>query len=248
MSVTKSTTVGTLVQDFPQATRVLEKVGIDYCCGGERTLAEACTAAKLPVEMVVNFLEFAREEAGGKLEDRDWRSEKLASLIAHIVDVHHKYARDATRRVSPLFDKVVSVHGDHHPELAEIREIYRGMAEELAGHMEREETILFPCIREIEETSALGRASCSAEEVANPIRAMTHDHQWVGDALRSMRRASAGYLTPSDGCSSYRALYQALADLERDLHRHIHLENNILFPRAIELDKARRSVPIAGRK
>lgn len=238
MGVTETTTVGELVQGFPRATRILEKVGIDYCCGGEKTLAEACAAAKLPVEMVVNFLEFAREETAGTLplQERDWRSEKLASLVAHIVNVHHKYTRDAIARVSPLFDKVVSVHGDRHPELREIKTIYRGMAEELAGHMEREETVLFPCIRELEEAAPAGRRlSCSEDS----IRDMTHDHRLVGDALRSMREASAGYLTPADGCSSYRALYQALADLEKDLHQHIHLENNILFPRAIELDKAR---------
>lgn len=239
MSISETTTVGELVNRFPQATRVLEKVGIDYCCGGKRTLAEACAAAKLPVAVVVNFLEFAREEAGAKQEDPNWSSERLGDLIDHLVGTHHKYTREATARVSPLLTTIVNVHGGHHPELSEIREVFTEMAERMACHMDREESVLFPFIRNIENGKKEGGAGVVENDVTSPINEMTHDHEWVGTALKSMRKASSNYLVPPDGCASYRALYQAMDELERDLHQHIHLENNILFPRAIEQYQAR---------
>jgi regulator of cell morphogenesis and NO signaling len=237
MSMTATTTVRELALGIPNATRTFEKLGIDYCCGGSKTLEEACTSANLPAEDVLKSLASA-EPAPLNQEDRNWQVQPLADLVDHIIIEHHKYTREEIARLGPLFDKVCSVHGKNHSELLQMRDIFQGLAQELSSHMMKEEMILFPYIVRMEEATVQKSQVLPPPfgTVQNPVAMMVHEHDFAGQALRTLRKASAGYAAPEDACASFRRLYKALEDLEADLHQHIHLENNILFPRAIEME------------
>ena len=239
MSAIATKTVGELAAENPAATRVFEKLGIDYCCGGSNTLEQACRAARLPLEQVTDSMEMAWETGRATASDRDWRIEPLADLIAHIRNTHHQYTRAELARLGPLFDKVCSVHGENHPELARMRATFGGLAQELATHLMKEEMVLFPYIVRMEEAVLEKSTPLPAPfgSVRNPVAMMLDEHDGAGQALREMRAAGNGYVAPPDACASYRTLYQALAEFETDLHQHIHLENNILFPRAIEMER-----------
>ena len=240
MSITAEKTVREVALENPAATRIFEKLGIDYCCGGNRSLEEACRTANLPMDEVLDSLEMAEQSARALQNDRDWTTEMLADLIAHIISTHHKYVREEMARLGPLFDKVCSVHGKNHPELLQIRVSFQGLEQELTMHMMKEERILFPYIVRMEESVIQKEPLLPPPfgSVQNPVAMMMHEHDSAGEALRSMRKASAGYTPPGDACISFQTLYKALADFEADLHQHIHLENNILFPRAIAMEKA----------
>jgi len=239
MSVIATKTVGELASENPAATRVFEKLGIDYCCGGGDTLEQACRAARLPLEQVTDSIETAAEAERATAQDPDWKTERLAGLIAHIRNTHHQYTRAALARLAPLFDKVCAVHGKNHPELPRMRATFGGLAQELAAHLMKEETVLFPDIARMEEAVLEKSTAPPAPfgSVRNPVAMMLHEHDSAGQALREMRAAGNGYIAPPDACASFRALYQALSELETDLHQHIHLENNILFPRAVEMER-----------
>ena len=239
MSISTAKTVRDLAVEFPGATRIFEKLGIDYCCGGNKSLEEACAASTLSVDAVLDSLELAAQTARATQKDRNWQAESLAELIAHINSTHHKYTREEIARLGPLFAKVCSVHCKNHPELQTVRAAFSGLAQELSTHMMKEEMILFPYIVRMEESVIQKEPVLPPPfgTVENPVAMMMHEHDSAGDALREMRQASAGYTPPGDACISFLTLYKALADFETDLHQHIHLENNILFPRAIEMEK-----------
>ena len=238
MSAIAEKTVRELALESSSATRVFEKLGIDYCCGGGASLEEACGAKNLRLEEVQNALDAAANEcASGK--DRDWRREPLSELIAHINATHHQYVRTEIARMGPLLEKVCGVHGKNHPELLHVQAVFRGLAQELTTHMMKEEMVLFPYIVRMEEAVIQGEPVLPPPfgTVANPVRMMEHEHDNAGEALRAMRSASNGYAAPEGACASYQALYRALAEFEADLHQHIHLENNILFPRALARER-----------
>jgi len=182
----------------------------------------------------------AEQSARAVQKDRNWTTEMLADLIAHIISTHHKYVREEMARLGPLFDKVCSVHGKNHAELLQIRVSCQGLEQELTMHMMKEERILFPYIVRMEESVMQKEPVLPPPfgSVQNPVTMMMHEHDSAGEALRSMRKDSAGYTPPDDACISFQTLYKALADFEADLHQHIHLENNILFPRAIAMERA----------
>ena len=240
MSITAEKTVREVALENPAATRVFEKLGIDYCCGGNKSLEEACRTANLPMDEVLDSLEIAEQSARAVQQDRNWTTEMLADLVAHIISTHHKYTREEMARLGPLFDKVCSVHGKNHPELLQVRVSFQGLEQELTMHMMKEERVLFPYIVRMEESVIQKEPVLPPPfgSVQNPVTMMMHEHDSAGEALRSMRKASAGYTPPGDACISFQTLYKALADFEADLHQHIHLENNILFPRAIATEKA----------
>ena len=239
MNVTTKKTIRELALEKPGATRVFERLGIDYCCGGTQTLEQACRTASIPVEEVLDALEAAPPSGRAFPKDSDWQTAPLADLISHIENTHHKYTREEIARLSPLFEKVCSVHGEHHPELFELRATFQSLAQELTTHMMKEEMVLFPYMERMEE-SVIQREPILPPPfgtVQNPVTMMMHEHDSAGHALRTMHQQSANYTPPADACTSYQALYKALSDLESDLHQHIHLENNILFPRAIEMER-----------
>ena len=241
MNLTTAKTVREIALEIPQATRVFERFGIDYCCGGNKSLEEACGAAHLQIDQVLDSLEEAEHTSRAKQLDRNWQAEPLSELIHHINNRHHRYTREEIGRLGPLCDKVCSVHGKNHPELLHIRASFRGLAQELTMHMMKEEMVLFPYIERMEEAVLQHEPVLPPPfgSVQNPVTMMVHEHDSAGEALHSMRQASGDYAPPEDACISYQTLYKALSDFERDLHQHIHLENNILFPRAIEMEQAR---------
>lgn len=241
MSIEATQTVGELAASVPGATREFEKLGIDYCCGGNRTLTEACVDAKIPLDQALSRLQsgFAASGAG---QDRDWKGQSLADLIAHIRGTHHAFVRDESPRIERLASKVVAVHGKNHPELLQVQEIFGALASELSLHLTKEEQILFPYITQMEEAVASKKPAPPAMfgSVMNPVRMMMQEHDGAGEALKNLRAITNNYEAPSDACISYITLYDALKGFEADLHQHIHLENNILFPRTVALESTRQ--------
>ena len=240
MSVTAEKTVRELALENSSATRVFERLGVDYCCGGNKPLDEACRAANLSLEEVQRELDTAKQESQ-KSTDRDWQREPLSELIAHINATHHRFVRTEIARINPLLEKVCGVHGKNHSELLHIQALFRGLAQELTSHMMKEEMVLFPYITRMEEAVIQGEPLLPPPfgTVANPVTMMEHEHDAAGNALRAMRKASNDYAAPEGACASYQALYRAFVEFEADLHQHIHLENNILFPRAIRMERGK---------
>jgi regulator of cell morphogenesis and NO signaling len=240
MIVTTERTVRELALENPASTRVFEKLGIDYCCGGKKSLGEACRAANLNIDQVLASLEQANQPAVTPQAEEHWHAAPVAVLIAHIQNTHHEYTREEIARLGPLFEKVCSVHGRNHPELLQVYEAFKGLAQELGTHMLKEEMILFPYIARMEAAVAGKKSLAPAPfgSVQNPVAMMEHEHDSAGNALRVMKEASHRYSAPGDSCVSYQTLYGALAAFEADLHQHIHLENNILFPRAVAMERA----------
>jgi len=240
MTLDSNKTVRELAVEVPSATRVFEKLGIDYCCGGGKKLNEACDQAKLAVDQVLRDLEQAEKARQERQESAtDWNSEPLADVIAHIVKKHHAYVQAEIPRLSHLANKVSSKHGPAHPETVKVNELFEALANELTMHLMKEEQILFPYVIRLEESkleSAPVIPSCFGT-VQNPIQMMVMEHDNAGEVLRELRAATTDYKLPEDACTSYRTLYTGLLEFEADLHQHIHLENNILFPRAIAMEK-----------
>ena len=238
MSFTSETKVKDIALSNPAATQILEDAGLDYCCGGGKSLHEACLHADVPAEEILNRLrENSRDITPG---DANWTSAPLSDLTRHIRERHHRYVREAIARVQPLLDKVGAKHGENHPEITDIQRLFTEVGREMIMHMQKEEQILFPYIDALEKATS---AHSSVEPpffqtVRNPIHAMMKEHDAAGELVKQIRKASSEYTAPADACTSYKALYQDLREFEADLHQHVHLENNILFPRAVEMEAA----------
>jgi regulator of cell morphogenesis and NO signaling len=213
----KEATVGQIAAETPASVRVFETHGIDYCCGGKVGFAEACQARGLDPEKV--RLEIEGAAAGNGNAGRDWRTAPLSELIDHIVETHHVYLKTNLPRIAEMLAKVMKAHGSSVPAIAPV---FAAMKEELDAHLMKEEMILFPMIRN------------TGQGAVGPIRVMLAEHESAGDALSRLRSLTGGYVAPAGACNTWWALYFELAELERDLHQHIHLENNVLFPRALE--------------
>ena len=231
-------TIGDIVAADYRAAGIFERIGIDFCCGGRQSLAEACREASAdPVEVLRAVVALPPLQ----VNDDDLARWPTVRLIDHIVDVHHAYVRSALPRISRYLTKLEEVHGARHPELMRVASIFDRVRVELEQHLLKEEQVVFPYLRDLAEHAD---APCGALQspfgtVQNPIRMLEHEHQDVGDALREIRTLTAGYTPPADGCETYRVCLAELAEFERDLHRHVHLENNVLFPKAIEVEAGR---------
>jgi regulator of cell morphogenesis and NO signaling len=239
--LTTAKTVREIAVENPAATRVFEQFGIDYCCGGNQALEQACHRAGVLFDKVVDSLEMEEETERARKQVHDWANETLSALIAHIKNTHHRYTREETVRIAALLQKVCSVHGKNHAELLEIQATFESLVNELTTHLIKEEMVLFPYIERMEEAVIQKEPVVPPPfgTVKNPVAMMEHEHDSAGNALRNIRKASNDFLAPADACVSYQTLYKALTSFEADLHQHIHLENNILFPRAIAMEKAR---------
>ncbi len=240
MSEHMETTVGDLAVQVPGATRVFEKLGIDYCCGGGQSLHDACAGAGISLEEALRALENGKERYAGQ-PAKDWQERSLAELSAHIVEKHHGYTKAELARLGQLAAKVVGVHGQRHPELPRVQGIFQALHGDLMPHMLKEEQVLFPYIVQLEQAVQNGRPAPIPffGTVRNPIAMMAQEHDRAGELLRELRSTTSNYTVPPDGCVSYKTLYQALQEFEQDLHEHIHLENNILFPRAILMENSK---------
>jgi regulator of cell morphogenesis and NO signaling len=221
-------TVGEMVAERPGRSRVFEELGIDYCCGGKMPLEQACREKGLDAGEVLERLESA--DAGSPGDERDWNEASMTELADHIEQTHHVYLRNELPRLTGLTARIREVHGSNHPELVEVERTFLGLREELESHMMKEEQVLFPIIRQMEQTESPETFHCGS--VNNPIRVMEHEHDNAGQALSRLRELTGDYNPPEDACGTYRATLDALRELELDLHLHIHKENNVLFPRA----------------
>ncbi|MBI2815593.1 MAG: iron-sulfur cluster repair di-iron protein [Acidobacteria bacterium] len=235
MTITEQTTVGEVASTVPASVRVFQQFGIDFCCGGGKTLAQVCGEKGIPLEGLLAGVEKAQEPAAAS-QVRDWNAGSLAVLIDYILNKHHEYLKSEMPRLGSMLAKVIQVHGNNHPEsLHPLGKVYGGLKRELEEHMWKEENVLFPLIKQLEEVHNGSGAPFRGMPVGGPIRMMEMEHESAGEALRHMRELTSGYTPPADACNTYRALLHGLLEMEADLHEHIHLENNILFPRAVAL-------------
>jgi regulator of cell morphogenesis and NO signaling len=229
-------TVREIALEQPSSIRVFEGFGIDYCCGGRKPLAEACAAGQLEVDEVLAALESAANaDAASPI---DWPQASLSRLVEHIVATHHSYVKRELPRLAVLAQKVVNRHGDTQAHLPAMQKTIAQLDGELTFHLAKEENVLFPYIAGLEAALASGSSQPDAcfGNLANPIAMMTREHDAAGALLAELRRLSDDFTPPAGACPTYRAFYRGLEEFEQDIHLHIHLENNILFPRAIELE------------
>jgi regulator of cell morphogenesis and NO signaling len=238
MNFGSQTTVRDIVATNPAATRVLEDAGVDYCCGGGKSLQEACIHAGASAEEILSRLREAASQVGP--DDRNWMSAPLKEITRHIREKHHAFVRQSILRVRTMLTKVIAKHGTNHPETVAIEGIFADVAQEMISHMQKEEQILFPYIDALERATAANEPFEPPffQTVRNPVSAMMKEHDSAGALVKRIRAASNGYTAPSDACPTFQALYRELAEFEADLHQHVHLENNILFPRAVEMETA----------
>lgn len=216
-------TLAGLVTTQPGLAAPLDRLGLDYCCGGQRRLIDAVAEAGLDLDEVLESL----ASADTAPSEVDWAAITPSELADHLEATHHTYLRDALPRLQGLADKVTSVHGERHPELSEVQSVFGALRADLEPHLLKEERILFPMIREL---AAATTPSLHCGSLANPIRVMLAEHDTAGELLARLRALTGGYALPDDGCASYHALYAGLAELEADTHLHVHKENNLLFP------------------
>lgn len=227
--------VGEIVARDYRSAAVFKKYGIDFCCGGGKDLESACREKKIEPETLLEELERSFQ---GKPEQNDYHGWSLDRLANHIEEKHHAYVKQTTEDLKQYLAKVTRVHGKHNPELTEIEKSFLVLADELAAHLQKEELILFPFIRKMarseREGVALNRPHYGS--IRNPIRMMEEEHTEASGYLEKIRKLSDGLTPPEHACNTYRVTYRLLDEFENDLKLHVHLENNILFPKAIELE------------
>lgn len=233
------TTVGQLVADRPARSRVFQKLGIDFCCGGKKSLEEACRAKGLDAQSVLQVL-LASEDGAASAPEIDAARMSLTELCDHIETTHHAYLKEELPRLHRMIAKVAAVHGDWCPFMRDVLEVYVTYMDELTHHMAKEEAVLFPIIRAIDADDANAASRCGGT-IANPIRVMEHEHRDAGDALAKMRELTSGFTPPPNACNTFRATLDGLREMEADMHQHVHKENNVLFPRALEREALRAS-------
>lgn len=230
------TTIREIVRNDHRAAAVFEKYSIDFCCGGNKTLGEACAQKGVDPALIQQELQHVEQTPGTEnFRPGEWDLDALSSFI---VNNHHRFVRRMLPTLQSHLARIVSVHGDRHPELSTVADRFQSVADELTGHMQKEELVLFPYIASLAAASRNGSPATRPMfgTIRRPIQMMEADHASAGDSFSFIRNASEGFTPPQDACETYRVTYRELEEFERDLHRHIHLENNILFPRAIELE------------
>lgn len=227
----KVRTVGELVAERPGRSRIFQEFGIDFCCRGGSPLHEACAAKGILLDDIVGKIE--QESAAPDSGVPNPATLPPVQLAEHIVSTHHAFLRAELPRLHAMAERVAKVHGGHTPSLVEVFNVFRSLEEELTSHLMKEETVLFPAIRQLAE------GDHSISNLDGPIACMLHEHEDAGEALARLRTLTNNFTPPDEACNTWRALYAGLADLESDLHRHIHLENAVLFPSAQSLLSAK---------
>lgn len=237
MQITPDRTVGSIVAEDYRAAAVFTTYGIDFCCKGGRTVQEVCEKKSIDPSQLADAITtvLARDADTGD-DAKQWSLEKLTN---HVETVHHRYVEERGPIIQKYLAKLCKVHGGRHPELFKIAEEFDGCVGSMAQHMKKEELVLFPFVRRLEQSERTGEpvAQSSFGSVENPVHMMMDDHLEEGERFERMGALSNGFTMPADGCATYSAAFSMLKDFEEDLHRHIHLENNIMFPRAIALEK-----------
>lgn len=229
------TPVGQWVAQSPCTSRVFEAFHIDYCCNGQKPLSVACSAQNVDPERILAELQMTLAQRPGKGSGDHWIDAALTELCDHIEQTHHGYLKAELPRLREMIAKVLSAHGTGHPEMLDVQQAFFALESELAPHMFKEEQVLFPAIRRLENSHTMPEFPFGS--LAHPIRMMEQEHEYAGEALERIRRATGDYAVPEDACNTYCAMLDALRQVELDMHQHVHKENNILFPRAIELEQ-----------
>ena len=227
MTITETTSVAEIAAAVPSSVRVFQRHGVDFCCGGKKPIGVVCEEQGLSFAELAGAIEAAA--AGPADEQRDWAREPFGALIDHIVTTYHDTLREELPRLEGMASKVSQVHGATAVYLARVEAIVRELATDLRAHMRKEEQVLFPAIRALETHEGLAPLRLST-----PIDVMEQEHDHAGALLAELRRITEGFVAPAWACQTFRALYHGLAELEASMHVHVHLENNVLFPRALE--------------
>ncbi len=232
-------TIGEIVAEDFRTAAIFKKYGIDFCCKGNRSIEEACENKNINVTEIYDELENLQSSNS---QDTDFKSWPLDLLADYVEKVHHSYVSGKTPILLQFLHKVSKVHGERHPELVEIYSLFSESAEDLAAHMKKEELILFPFIKMMTEAEKTGKEIRQPHfgTVENPVSMMKHEHDIEGERFRKIAKLTNNYQFPSDACNTYQVAFKMLEDFENDLHKHIHLENNILFPKAIALEEKLR--------
>jgi regulator of cell morphogenesis and NO signaling len=232
----ENSTVGQLAAEVPASIRIFEEWRIDYCCGGATPLTDACAAAG---KTVGEFLAALKAAAVAPSAARDWSSQSLEAIASHLVDAYHRYTREELQTLLTLSKKVLGVHGERHSELTGVLAAVIDLGNDMLPHMMKEEQVLFPFVQRLEQSIEDGTPPPTPffATVKNPIHMMMMEHERVGEILAHLRSLTGGYETPADACFSYRELYRRLAEFEAKTHEHVHIENNVYFPRAVELEE-----------
>lgn len=237
MNIQQNNTIGELVAQDYRTASVFQAHGIDFCCRGNRSITEVCEKNNVSADQLIQELEAVVSHQA--IANADYQNWPLDVLADHIEKTHHRYIEDKTPAIKQYLDKLCKVHGDRHPELFEITAIFNESAGDLAAHMKKEELILFPFIRKMADAVRHGKTVGKAHfgSVENPVAMMREEHDAEGERFRTIARLSDNYTPPEDACATYKVTFAMLAEFENDLHLHIHLENNILFPKAIEMQQ-----------
>ncbi len=236
MDIGPSTTLAAAVDAHPALTRHFERLGLDYCCSGGRTIEEACRHRGL--DTVDVLADLARHEVSP--DPAEWTSMDAVSLVEHLERTHHRYLWDELPRVTALLEKIVGVHGERHPELLGISACFAELRADLQPHLMKEERVLFPMIRELAASGASDEAPAfHCGTLRNPISVMLSEHDRAGHLLAELRRRTDDYTPPADGCATYAACFVAMREIEADTHLHIHKENNVLFPLVVRMEAER---------
>lgn len=236
-----ATPVGTLVTQNPARARAFERLGIDYCCGGKKSLADACAARGVDLDRAIDLID--EQDAQPMTSARDPATIPLVELIDDIERNHHASLRTELPRLDRLTERVLSAHGDRDPRLAEIRRVFLTLRDELESHLDKEERVLFPIIRELEST---GGSVVMQGSLRSPLERLESEHTDAGNALAFLRAATDDYTPPERACNTWKVMIDTLAALERDMHEHVHKENNVLFPRALALEEELRGRDVSS--
>ena len=231
-SIDPQTSLGDLVTRRPDLASLLDRLGLDYCCGGQRALRDAAGEAGFDLDAVIEQINAVPEPSAPV----PWADLGPAELVDHLEATHHAYLREALPRLDALAAKVADVHGDRHPELVEVDALLRELRSELEPHMAKEEQVLFPMVRTLATADSPPAFHCGS--LANPVSVMLAEHDRAGYLLDRLRSTAEEYHVPEDGCASYQALYRGLEELEADTHLHVHKENNLLFPAVLDAERA----------
>ena len=236
----KSKHIGEIVAEDFRTAAIFKKHGIDFCCKGGRTVDEACETKNLNPDEIFREINNLPGDNNGSIDFKSWALDLLADYVEK---THHRYVEEKTPIIQAFLEKLCKVHGDRHPELFEIRELFDESAKDLAAHMKKEELILFPFIRNLVKMKLRGSdfEFPPFGTVENPVNMMKHEHTIEGERFRKIGEKSDEFTPPADACNTYRVTFAMLQDFENDLHKHIHLENNILFPNSISLENELRS-------
>ncbi len=232
----KNDLIGEIVAKDFRTAAIFKKYKIDFCCKGGRTIEEACTSKNIDLNSIYSEIENLPKNDGGSIDYNSWPLDLLADYVEK---THHRYVEEKTPIILQFLNKLCKVHGNAHPELFEINELFDASAKDLGAHLKKEELILFPFIKNMVKTKIQGDAmpQSSFGTVENPVNMMKHEHTVEGERLRRIGELTNEYTPPADACNTYKVTFAMLEEFENDLHQHIHIENNILFPKSILLEK-----------